>query len=271
MQQGGKPTTGRVRIAGVETEVVTAGSGAPILVLHSGDAREFNSAFVEALARTNRVILPAHPGFRNTELPRHFTSVDDLAYFHLDLMKEMDLEDVCLIGMSFGGWIAAEIAVRATSRLNSLVLVDAFGIKTGDREEREIMDFFGVSTAELVDASFVDRSVGEVDLEAYPEDVVLGAVRNREALAYYGWRPYMHNPTLASWLHRIDVPTLVLWGEQDRVATTDYGRRYAERIPGARFRTVAEAGHYPHLERPSETASIVTEFLAEHAVRGRAA
>jgi pimeloyl-ACP methyl ester carboxylesterase len=258
-------------IAGIRTDVHIVGEGPPLLLLHSGDAREFGADFVNRLAKRHRVILPTHPGFRNTELPARFVSVDDLAYFYLDLLRAFSLTDVTIAGMSMGGWIAAEIAIRSTERLRSLVLVDAFGIKVGGREDRDIADFFGLSTAQIAELSFVDKSLAVVELEGRPDEEVLATVRNREALAYYGWRPYMHNPSLTGWLHRIDVPTLVLWGAADRVVTPDYGRKYAELIPGATFQLIENAAHYPHLEQPARFAELVTEFTRKHGAQNRAA
>jgi pimeloyl-ACP methyl ester carboxylesterase len=95
------------------------------------------------------------------------------------------------------------------------------------------------------------------------EAEALTAFRNRESAALFAWNPFMHNPKLAGRLHRVGVPTLVLWGESDRVVTPDYGRAFAARIPGARFDTIAAAGHYPYLERPQEFVASVEGFLRE--------
>jgi pimeloyl-ACP methyl ester carboxylesterase len=93
-----------------------------------------------------------------------------------------------------------------------------------------------------------------------PEDDVRTVARNREATARYAWSPYMHNPKLKGRLHRINIPTLVLWGDADRILTEAYGRAYCAAIPGARFETVARAGHYPHIEQPDEFARRTLAF-----------
>ena len=86
-------------------------------------------------------------------------------------------------------------------------------------------------------------------------------LRNRQSAALFAWKPFMHNPKLRTWLRRIDVPTLVLWGESDRIVTPAYGRAYADSIPGARFQTIPAAGHYPYLEQPEAFTAALTAFL----------
>jgi pimeloyl-ACP methyl ester carboxylesterase len=85
--------------------------------------------------------------------------------------------------------------------------------------------------------------------------------RNREATARYAWSPYMHNPKLKARLHRIRIPTLFLWGTNDRILSEAYGRAYSAEIPGSRFETIARAGHFPHLEQPEEFSRKVLAFI----------
>ncbi len=89
---------------------------------------------------------------------------------------------------------------------------------------------------------------------------LLPIARSREALARYGWQPYMHDPKLKQRLHRIRVPTLVLWGEADRIVAPSYGQAYAAALPSARFELLARAGHFPHLEAPDRFAASVLAF-----------
>jgi pimeloyl-ACP methyl ester carboxylesterase len=100
-------------------------------------------------------------------------------------------------------------------------------------------------------------------LAALSDEALEVVARNREASALYLWEPYAHNPKLTRRLHRIDVPVLLLWGESDGIVTPDYGRAYAERIPGARFELIAGAGHVPQLERPDAFVECVVRFLCE--------
>ena len=248
-------------IAGVETDVIEIGSGRPLLFLHSGEGPTVPSdRYLHALAKTHRVIAPWHPGFGYTDIPADFRDVGDLAYFYLELARHYDLDDAVLCGASFGGWIAAEIGVRDTQRFSSLILVDALGIKASNRETRDIADIFAMPAAEVTRTSYVRPAIAARDTTEMDEADLAAIVRSREALCYYGWQPYMHNPQLKRWLHRIRIPTLVLWGAQDRIASPDYGRAYAASIAGARFALIDDAGHYPHIEKPEDFARQVAGF-----------
>ncbi len=247
-------------VEGVTLELVARGRGRPLLFLHPEIGLDPDAAVLEHLAERTRVIAPSHPGFGRSDLPRGMTSVDDLAYFYLDLLETIDLWDVILVGVSFGGWIAAEIAVKTTERLSHLVLVNPLGIKVGDRETRDIVDIFAISENELHDLAYHDPSIVTRDYPAMSDEEVRIVARNRESTGRFGWSPYMHNPKLKGRLHRIKIPTLVLWGASDRMAREEYGRAYAAAIPDASFQTIARAGRFPHLEQPEEFARQVFSF-----------
>jgi len=248
-------------VNGIRLEVVEKGRGRPLLFLHPGIGLDPNAPVIDQLAAHGRVIAPSHPGFGNSEQPKTFTTVDDLAYFYLDLLEELDLKEVVLVGVSFGGWIAAEIAVKSTARLSHLVLANALGIKVGARDTRDILDIFAITEPELNKLAYFDPAIAARDYSAMDEAAVRIVARNREASARYGWSPYMHDPKLKSRLHRIRIPTLFLWGTADRILTEDYGRAYCAAIPGARFEVIARAGHYPHIEQPDTFARAVFAFM----------
>src|SRR5499425_1512175 len=188
-------------VNGIRLEVVEKGRGRPLLFLHPGIGLDPNAPVIDKLAEHARVIAPSHPGFGNSEQPKSFTTVDDLAYFYLDLLDELDLKDVVLVGVSFGGWIAAEIAVKSTARLSHLVLANAVGIKVGDREHRDIVDIFAITEDEFLKLAYHDPAVGKRDYKGMPDADVKAVARNREATARYGWSPYMHDPKLKGRLH----------------------------------------------------------------------
>ncbi len=247
-------------VAGVRVEWNETGTGAPILFLHPGIGVAPDAPVLERLAAKARVIAPSHPGFGRSEQPKDMTTIDDLAYFYLDLMDELRLENAILVGVSFGGWIAAEIAVKSCARIARLVLADALGIKVGARDQRDIADMFAMSEADFLARAYADPEAGKRDYKAMSEADLLPIARNREAMARYGWQPYMHDPKLKQRLHRVHVPTLVLWGEADRIVSPDYGKAYAAALPSARFELLAGAGHFPHVEKPDAFASRVLAF-----------
>jgi len=249
-----------ITVNSITVEVIEKGRGRPLLFLHPGIGLDRSAPVIDKLAEHARVIAPSHPGFGKSEQPRAFTTIDDLAYFYLDLLDEIDLNDTVVVGVSLGAWIAAEIAIKSTARLSHLVLANAVGIKVGARDTRDIVDIFAITEPELNKLAYFDPKLAERDYKAMAEADVRVIARNREASARYGWSPYMHDPKLKSRLHRISIPTLFLWGSADRILTEDYGRAYCAAIPGARFETIARAGHYPHIEQPDAFARAVFAF-----------
>jgi pimeloyl-ACP methyl ester carboxylesterase len=97
--------------------------------------------------------------------------------------------------------------------------------------------------------------------DAMSDAEMVSLARNWDSLCVYGWKPHMYNPQLAAWLRRIAVPTLVLWGDSDRIVTPEYGRAYTQRIPGAAFKLIAAAGHHPELEQPEAFVDHVASFI----------
>ena len=247
-------------VNGATIEAVDHGKGRPILFLHPGIGIDPAAPVLAELAKGGRVIAPSHPGFGTSQLPKGMTTVDDVSYFYLDLLDTLDLRDVLIVGIGLGGWIAAEIAVKDSSRLSRLVMANAVGVKIGDRETRDIVDIWALMPDEFNAIAYFDPKAGERDYKNLPEAEALSAARNREATARLCWSPYMHNPKLKSRLHRIKLPTLFLWGTADRILSEKYGRGYCALIEGAKFDPIEKAGHYPHLEQPQEFARRVLAF-----------
>ena len=247
------------------SSMIERGHGRPLLFLHPGHRLEPTAPVLDHLARGARVIAPTHPGFGRSEQPKSMTTVDDLAYFYLDLLDALDLRDVIVVGVSLGGWIAAEIAVKSTARLSHLVLANAVGIKVGDRETRDIVDIFAITERRAQRARlFRSERRASATTRRMPDADVLVAARNREATARYAWSPYMHDPEAqapaASHPHSDAVPV-----GRDRphpdARTTD--APIAPPIPGARFEPIERAGHFPHLEQPEEFARRVLAFTGK--------
>ena len=261
----------RLHVAGIDLEVLRQGSGRPILLIHGINNVSPQAPFLAALARHGEVIAPSHPGFGNSPRPEDFDTMYDLVNLYLSVLDAIPTAEVAVVGFSFGGWIAAELAVSGHPKLGRLVLVDPLGIKLGGREERDFPHFFNTLPDELNRRAWHDpekRPPGCYGLgwqtaigEAMSDAEMITLARNWDALCLYAWRPHMYNPQLRHWLHRVAAPTLVLWGMSDRIVTPDYGRRYAGLIPGARFEAIDAAGHHPELERPDAFVERVARFL----------
>jgi pimeloyl-ACP methyl ester carboxylesterase len=248
-------------VEGARIDLIERGSGRPLLFLHAENGIEPAHAALDALAKSARVIAPTHPGFGRSDMPKGMRTVDDLSYFYLDLVDQLDLREATLVGVAFGAWIAAEIAVKSTARVARLIMANAVGIKVGDRETRDIADIFALTEPEYLAMTYCDPSVGQRDYKSLPPGEVAAAARAREATARFAWSPYFHNPRLKSRLHRIRIPTLFLWGAHDRMIGEAYGRAYCAMIPGARFETIERAGHFPHQEQPKVFAKRVLKFM----------
>ena len=260
-----------LRAGGLELEVLRRGAGRPIVLIHGVNPVSPRAAFVDLLARHGEVIAPSHPGFGGSARPADFDTMYDLVNLYHDVLEAIGEPRISVVGFGFGGWIAAELAVAGAKKLDRLVLVDPVGIKVSGREARDIVHFFNTDPAELNRRAWHDPSRRPDRIyglgwhatisDAMSDAEMISLARNWESLCVYAWKPHMYNPQLAYWLRRIAAPTLVLWGEADRIVTPAYGQAYAQQIPGAAFRTIAEAGHHPELEQPAVFADHVVGFL----------
>jgi pimeloyl-ACP methyl ester carboxylesterase len=254
--------TRTVSLAGTSLELVERGEGRSLVFLHAGEGLAPERPWLDLLSRRYRVIAPWHPGYGASPLiDGGAGGIEDLAYLYLDLAAELDLDGAVLVGSDLGGWIAAEMMVRSTARFSSLVLVAPLGIKLRGRDERDIADFHAMARAEYLQAAWAEPAMGDVDYNALSDEALAAIVRGREAFALYGWKPYMHNPRLKRWLHRIDRPTLLLWGSEDRIVTPSYGEGWSREIPAAKLDIIMMAGHFPHWEQPEAFVQRLTAFV----------
>ena len=254
--------SGWTTVAGVQLEMVERGRGRPILWLHGEEGPDPDAPVLEAVANHGRVLAPSHPGYGHSPESPDVDTIDDLAYLYLDLLAQQGASEAVVVGCSLGGWIAGEMAVKSTERIGRLVLVAPLGIKVGGRETRDIPDVFALHPDEVLKLQYVDPARARLDPATLSDDRLTVIARNREATALYAWEPYFHDPKLRARLHRITVPTLLLWGAEDRfVAAGYYGAAYRDAIPGARLETIAAAGHFPHLEQPKTVAERIGAFI----------
>jgi pimeloyl-ACP methyl ester carboxylesterase len=246
-----------LEIRGCKLSVQRGGSGEPVIFLHGANAPEGPLPFMKELAKKYEVFVPDHPGFGQSDTPDWIDHVGDMAYFYLDVLKKLDLTGVHLIGNSLGGWIAAEMAVRSTERLKSLTLVAAAGIYV---EGVSRPDLFLLTPKELADAIFADPEfAAKRAAPPSPEAEALQA-KNKFMTAKLTWRPRSHNPDLAKWLHRVDVPTLVVWGDSDKLIPPSYAEAFARLIPSARLALIPRCGHLPQVEKAADFVGRFTEF-----------
>jgi pimeloyl-ACP methyl ester carboxylesterase len=241
----------------IELQFTERGDGDAYLVLHGGAGPLSVVGFAELLAARlqARVIAPTHPGFAGTVRPDRLRTPEQLARLYLALLDDLDLSGVTVVGNSLGGWIAAEMAVAGSLRLKAVILVDAVGIEV---PSHPVADFFSLTLDQVAEFSYYEPDKFRIDPAKMPPAQLAAMPGNRAALAVYGGE--MIDPTLRDRLKVVSLPVLVLWGESDRIVDPEYGRAFAEAIPGARFELLKETGHVPQVETPELLASRIGYF-----------
>ena len=252
---------GTISLAGVDIDVWEGGSGPPLLFLHGAGGFRPGPAFLDLLGRHRRVIAPSHPGFGLSGLAGWMDRPDDIAHLYLELLDRLEIPRLDIVGTSFGGWIAAELATMQPHRLRRLVLVAPAGVKTGSRDALDIPDVFATPADVVQRMLYVDPDKFRVDPAAMTDEELRIMLRNRESFALFAWEPYLHNPKLPHRLHRVTCPTLFLRGAHDGLISAAYTERYAALFPDARVVTLADAAHVPQLEQPQEFCDAVLNFL----------
>jgi pimeloyl-ACP methyl ester carboxylesterase len=245
-------------VEAVDLTIADVGDGLLFLLLHGGAGPMSVAGFADLLARSHeaRVLAPTHPGFNGTPRSAELSQMRDLATLYVQLLDDLDLSDVTVIGNSIGGWIAAELALLRSPRVGRLVLVDAVGLRIDDHP---IVDFFSLTMDQVADLSYANPEGFRIDLDAMSEEQKAVMASNRATLRAYGGDS-MADAGLLDRLAQVDIPTLVIWGAADRVVPPEHGRAYADHIPGARLAIVENAGHLPQLEAPDQLLSLIWDF-----------
>ena len=244
-----------IELDGCRTHLRRGGSGAPLLYLHGAGGAPAILPFMEKLAERFDVLVPEHPGYGASGEPQWLENIHDVAYFYLDFLKQLNLKDVLLVGTSMGGWIAMEMAVRDCSRLSQLVLVGPAGITSPDAR---VADTFLMTPEEAVRALYHDPKIAEALLAVPPTPESIDTMlKNRHTSARLAWEPRFNDPHLPKWLHRIDVPVKIVWGEQDKIIPVKFVDHYKKLLPKAQVHIVKACGHLPPVEKPDEFVSIV--------------
>ena len=256
-------TTEQVQVGPTSLYLLKGGQGRPCLTLHGIEGHEGWLSFHDQLAQRATVYAPSHPGYGHTDSPEWITSVQHQAIFYHWFLQQADLRDVDLVGLGLGGWIAAEMAVMDSSRLGHLVLVGATGVKP---VHSEILDIFLIPWRQVIERSFRDPEHAAEYQRIYGNAPIqdFGGIREfgRTMTMRMCFKPYMYDPSLPGMLGKIRVPTLLVWGEDDAIVPLECGQMYQQAIPDAQLRTIANCGHFAHLEQPQELARMLQEFTA---------
>ncbi len=254
-----QPTELRVR--NVAVRLHRAGHGPTVLFLHGAGGVPQWLPFYDALAERYEFLVPEHPGFGGSDDPPWLRSMADLALFYLDLVEEAGLDRIHLIGHSLGGWLAAEILIRDRARFRSLVQLAPAGLRV---KGVPAGDNFIWGPEEAVRNLYHDQSLADRVLALKPDEAQMDVMlKNRFTVAKFGWQPRWYDPDLEKWLHRIKLPALVVWGDDDKIMPPAHAALWRERLPDARLVMVEGCGHLPHVEHSSLVARRVCGFLEE--------
>ena len=256
--------TASVRKGMFQAKMWAKGTGRPLLFLHGGAGLQEWPAWLHPFAERFRALAPQHPGFGESTGLEHLDDFVDLALYYLDFMDELGLQRPDVIGHSFGGNIAAEVAALAPDSVGRLVLVGATGLWS---DEEPVADVFAMSGSELQRATWHNPERAEdMGLISQPKDdeerrlVQLERAQSFAAMGRFLWP--IPDKGLKKRIHRIKAPTLLVWGASDRLVPPAYGRLFQERIPGTRLVLSPEAGHRPMLEQPAAFLGAVLSFLS---------
>jgi len=249
----------------IRMRVLSEGRGPAVVFLHGPWGLAWDP-FLDELARRYTVYAPEHPG-TTPEAPDdvyHLDGLWDLVFCYQELLDALGLDSAMLVGHSFGGMVACELAAADPRRTRRLALIDPIGFwRDGDR----ITNWMMLPQAKLRDALFHDGG-GEAAQRMFggtddPDAVAATRVRLMWAMGATGkfiWP--IPDKGLKKRIHRITAPTLVLWGKDDRLVPAVYADEFSRRIPGARVQLVEGAGHAPQLEQAEKVARMVGDFFA---------
>jgi pimeloyl-ACP methyl ester carboxylesterase len=251
-----------VEIAGGKIQLLKGGAGRPLLILHHDVGTPGWLPFYDELARDFTVHVPSHPGFGKSDRLEWMRNVRDLAIVYQALLADLKLDSITVVGLGFGGWIAAEIAMMCRHAFARMVLVNAMGMLP---ERGEIFDQFLVNTIEYIRTGFHNQ---DKYVELYTAEPPLDQLEqwelNREMTSRIAYKPYMYDQTLPHLIRAVRTPALIVWGKENLIVPLECGELYRDAIAGARLETIAGAGHFPEVEKPADLAKLVRDFAGAH-------
>jgi pimeloyl-ACP methyl ester carboxylesterase len=249
----------------IDTDVGIAGSGPPLVYLHGPWGLNPDRAFTARLAERNTIYAPRFPGTTpgDSEAAHLLDGWLDLVVYHCELIEALKLEAPAIVGHSFGGLLAAEIAAVAPRSASRLVLIDPVGLW---RDDHPVKNWMVLSDKERKSSLFADpESVGAKKFFAIPSDpsarvdTLAQMIWSQACTGKFVWP--LPDRGLKHRIHRIKAPTLIVWGKTDRIIDPAYADEFAKRIAGAKVALIDRAGHLPHLEQTDAVVNAVQAFI----------
>lgn len=249
-----------ISIRETKIRVIKKGSGSPLIYLH-GYNYDFDwHSVLDELSNQYTVYRLDYPGFNFSESNESIDSVQDLAFFILDFIDKLELNDITLMGSSLGGWLAMEISAISPEKIAKLILIDSFGIRV---EGIKLQNIFRMNQNTIISKLFTSEMLQVRTLDQYSNNKELEQVilQNNISTAHLAWNPYFHNPKLLNLMHRLRMPIIVIWGSNDQILPLAYGEKLQELLPHSILKTVDGASHLPHIEKPNEFLNIINNFF----------
>ena len=246
-------------------QLVEGGSGDHLLYLHGAGGFTGWDDSLDRLAGQFHVIAPAHPGVARSDGLEHLDDLWDLTLFYEELLQELGLERACVVGHSYGGMLAAELAAHCPRRVARLVLVGSLGLWL---EETPVADFFILTRSERAELLWhnPDSAAAQAYLAAPTDPAArmeadLDRTQTLAAVGKFAWP--IPDKGLTKRAHRITMPTLLLWGDSDGIVPPAYGPAFQQLLPNATLRVIEKCGHIPQVECPDEFFEAVAGFLRD--------
>ena len=252
-------TDSMLELAGVKVHLSRAGSGKKILVLHHDFGAPDRLPFYDELAQSFEVLVPHHPGWgRSVDRPAWLRSPRDIAAIYAWLLADLGITDASIVGLGFGGWIAAEMASQAPNAYHRLILVGAMGIKPAEGfiADQALVSYIDYARLGFHDPAAFTRVFGDVSTDQLEQWDICREMSFRTA-----WKPYMYSQTLPHLLGGIRTPALVVWGDDDKIVPNCVQGQYAAALRSARTETVKNSGHCVDMEQPAVLAGLVASFV----------
>jgi pimeloyl-ACP methyl ester carboxylesterase len=258
MPSGQPWTETTLEIAGTKLHLNRGGAGKPLLVLHHDIGTVNDLPFYDTLKQSFDVLLPHHPGYGRSERPAWLRHPRDIAAIYQWLLAELNVSGASLLGLGFGGWVAAEMASLAPTDFRSVVLVGPMGIKpaNGDILDQAIVSYIDYAKAFFEDQAAFERVYGDVSTDQLEQWDIC-----REMSFRVAWKPYMYSQTLPHLLGGVRAKALVVWGEQDKVVPASTADQFVAALSDARREIVRNCGHAVEMEQPAELAHLVQSFV----------
>jgi pimeloyl-ACP methyl ester carboxylesterase len=243
-------------VDGVKTVVHTAGKGEPVVLFHgAGTVDGFE--FAESWAENFRVIVPYHPGFGESDDDSTFTDIQDYVMHYLELFDALKIDTMRLVGLSMGGYLASKFASQQSHRIKKLVLIAPYGLSVPDHPT---LDLIALPGEQLVPMLVSNLDTLKKSLPEKPDlDFIAARYREATSFARLFWE-HPTDPKFPRHLHRVNMPTLIVWGDEDKLIPVQQAQTWRKLIPNSEVMIVKNAGHIVQRDKP-ETVDAILKFL----------